>query len=198
MNVVAEVTYAQAIDQALREEMARDITVTLIGPEIDMVDQGGFDTERNVVASLSGSPLAGIALGSALMGMRLVVMLQDQDALADAFSQIAEVAARLHWRSGGDLYAPLVLRVPLATQTRNVYWRSSSPEAGLARVILSSLILYHDRRQANDSMTLHHIGAMLYWELSAVSTASFDIDRQPGRRSPLWKLLLMTSCISIA
>ncbi|HKD74001.1 MAG TPA: transketolase C-terminal domain-containing protein, partial [Ktedonobacterales bacterium] len=54
--------------------------------------------------------------------------------LADAYSQIAEGAARLHWRSGGDLYAPLVLRVPCATQMRNADWHSIGPEAGLAHV----------------------------------------------------------------
>jgi 2-oxoisovalerate dehydrogenase E1 component beta subunit len=134
MNIAAEVTYVQAIDQALREEMARDNSVMLIGPEIEGMDQGDFDTERSVLSSLSGSPLAGVALGSALMGMRPVVMLQDSHELADAFSQIADGAARLYWRSGGDLYAPMVLRVPFATQLRNADWRSTSPEAGLAHV----------------------------------------------------------------
>ncbi len=134
MNVAADVTYAQAIDQALREEMVHDASVVLIGPESDGADQGGFDAERTVDAPLSGSPLAGIALGSALMGMRPVVTLRDPQDLADAFGQIADGAARLHWRSGGDLCAPLVLRVPFATQTRAPAWRSASPEAMLAHV----------------------------------------------------------------
>jgi 2-oxoisovalerate dehydrogenase E1 component beta subunit len=134
MNVIAEVTYAQAIEQALHEEMARDSSVMLIGPETDGADQDGFDSEHTLVAALSGSPLAGIALGSALMGMRPVVTLKDWDSLADAYSQIADGAARLHWRSGGELYAPLVLRVPFNTQTRNTNWRSSGMEAGLAHV----------------------------------------------------------------
>ena len=144
IDAAQETTYAEAIQQALREEMARDATVMLLGEDIG--DRAGgafqlaqglqtlFGNERVVDMPITESALVGAAIGAAMMGMRPVVELQFGDFFGGAFHQIAQMAAKIHWRTAGEMQVPLVLRGPTGGGTHDGMWHSQSPEAWFAHV----------------------------------------------------------------
>ncbi|MFC1477785.1 alpha-ketoacid dehydrogenase subunit beta, partial [candidate division KSB1 bacterium] len=104
-----QVTYLDAINQALREEMLRDETVFCLGEDIGIyggafkVTKGlldEFGRDRILDTPISESAIAGTAIGSALMGMRPVAEMQFADFVSIAFNQIACNAATIHYRYG--------------------------------------------------------------------------------------------------
>lgn len=144
MNGSLEISFLDAIRVALREEMARDPLVCLLGEDIGerlggvygatAGLQAQFGTWRVLDTPMAPSALAGAAVGMALMGMRPVLELQSFDFLPLALDQIVTSAAKLHWRTGGTMQAPLVIRGPAGGGTHGGPWRSASPEAWLAQI----------------------------------------------------------------
>ncbi|MBA3825975.1 MAG: alpha-ketoacid dehydrogenase subunit beta [Ktedonobacterales bacterium] len=135
-----ETTYAGAIRRALREELARDAHVCLIGEEVGFGAGGErpaygllgeFGPDRVMEVPASGSALIGAATGLALMGLRPVVELPFAAMSGESFSQIV-AAAQLHWRTAGTMHAPLVIRAPYGTHADP--WRATSPDAWFAGV----------------------------------------------------------------
>ena len=126
-----ELTYLQAINQALREEMERDKTVFLLGEDIGKhggafgVTRGLFDLfgpERVRDTPISENTIVGTALGAAVAGMRPVVEIMFADFSALAFDQIANETAKLRYMFGGQCCAPLVVRMPQG----GLSWKSSA------------------------------------------------------------------------
>ncbi|MEK6569514.1 MAG: alpha-ketoacid dehydrogenase subunit beta, partial [candidate division NC10 bacterium] len=114
-----EITYLEAIRQALWEEMDRDDQVFMLGQDIGVyggafkVTKGLFEKfgpERVIDTPLSESAIVGAAIGAALMGMRPVVEMQFADFISCAFDQIVNMAAKHHYRLGEPV--PLVIRAP--------------------------------------------------------------------------------------
>src|SRR5205823_14606115 len=104
-----EVTYLEAISQALDEEMARDERVFLMGEDIGPYGGAfriteGFQQKygewRGLDTPLSESGFVGAAIGAAMMGMRPVVEVQVGDFFFCAFGPIIQVAAKNHSRPG--------------------------------------------------------------------------------------------------
>lgn len=143
-EATSEATYAEAIHQALAEEMARDASVIVLGEDVG--DRAGgahvitrglqtrFGSERVIDLPTSESALVGAAIGAALMGLRPVVELPCGDQFGGAFQQIVQMAAKMHWRTAGELHVPLVLRGPTGGGTHAGPWCSQSPEAWFAHV----------------------------------------------------------------
>jgi pyruvate dehydrogenase E1 component beta subunit len=122
-----ELTYREALGLALREALAGDERVLLLGQDIGA--RGGpygvtaglledFGPERVRDAPNAEASLLGVAIGAALAGRRPVVELTSAAFAALAFDQLIHHAAALEAMSGGRLRAPLVLRVPQTTGTR--------------------------------------------------------------------------------
>ena len=144
IDEAAETTYAEAIQQALREEMARDSTVIVMGEDVG--DRAGgamqierglqtlFGNERVIDMPVTESGLVGAAIGAALMGMRPVVELQFGDFFGGAFHQIVQMAAKMHWRTAGAMQVPLVLRGPTGGGTHAGMWHSQCPEAWFTHI----------------------------------------------------------------
>ena len=114
-----EVTYLEAISQALDEEMARDEAVFLMGEDIGPYGGAfriteGFQKKygdwRVLDTPLAESGFVGAAIGAAMMGMRPVVEMQFADFISCAFDQITEVAAKIHYQWGAAV--PIVIRAP--------------------------------------------------------------------------------------
>lgn len=116
-----EITYLQAIQEALAEEMRRDDTVFLLGEDIGV--HGGafgltkglvdtFGTERVRDTPISENTVAGVALGAALTGMRPVLEYMFADFSALAYDQIVNQIAKVRYMFGGQSNAPLVIRFP--------------------------------------------------------------------------------------
>jgi len=114
-----ELTYADALREALREEMLRDARVVLIGEEIGVfegvykVTRGllkEFGPERVRDTPISEAAIAGAAIGAALAGLKPVAEIMYMDFLPICLDQIATQAAKMHFMSGGKLKVPMVLR----------------------------------------------------------------------------------------
>lgn len=114
-----ELTYADALREALREEMLRDPRVVLMGEEIGVfegvykVTRGllkEFGPERVRDTPISEAAIAGTAVGAALGGLKPVAEIMYMDFLTICLDQIATNAAKMHFMSGGKLKVPFVLR----------------------------------------------------------------------------------------
>jgi pyruvate/2-oxoglutarate/acetoin dehydrogenase E1 component len=116
-----EITYQEAIREALREEMLRDERVFLIGEDIGkhggafgvtrtLFDQFGPERVRNT--PISENTIAGAATGAALVGMRPVAEIMFVDFSGLAMDQICNQAAKLRFMTGGQCMVPWVIRMP--------------------------------------------------------------------------------------
>jgi len=134
-TVGKEVSYLEAISQALDEEMARDERVFLMGEDIGTYGGAfkiteGFQEKygqwRVLDTPLSESGFVGAAIGAAMMGLRPVVEMQFADFISCAFDQITEVAAKNHYRWGAAV--PMVIRAPFGGGVHGGPFHSECPE----------------------------------------------------------------------
>jgi pyruvate/2-oxoglutarate/acetoin dehydrogenase E1 component len=112
-------TYAQALNQALRQALQSDPRVFLMGEDIghhggifrvtkDLIDEFGPERVRDTPISESG--FTGVGIGAAVAGMRPVVELLFMDFALVAADQIINQAAKLRYMSGGQVAVPIVIR----------------------------------------------------------------------------------------
>jgi pyruvate/2-oxoglutarate/acetoin dehydrogenase E1 component len=116
---VREITYAEALNEALREEMRRDDSVIVFGEDVGVyggvykVTKGlleEFGPERVLDTPISEAAIAGAAIGAALMGLRPVAEIMYVDFLTIAMDMLITHAAKLRFMSGGQVKLPLVIR----------------------------------------------------------------------------------------
>jgi pyruvate/2-oxoglutarate/acetoin dehydrogenase E1 component len=135
-SATSEVTYLQAISDALRQEMARDASVFCIGEDIGAF--GGafkvtdgfveeFGAERCLDTPLAESAIIGTAVGAAAEGLRPVCEMQFADFISCGFDQLVNVAAKLHYRQG--IAVPIVIRLPSGGGFSGGPFHSQNPEA---------------------------------------------------------------------
>jgi len=133
----------EAINRALREEMARDAAVLLLGEDVGKeggvfrVTEGlqqAFGEERAIDTPLAESGIVGVAFGMALMGLRPVAELQFMGFLYPALDQIISHVGRIRNRSRGEYTAPLVIRMPYGGGIHAPEHHSESTEAILAQI----------------------------------------------------------------
>jgi pyruvate dehydrogenase E1 component beta subunit len=138
-----EITYAEAIREALRQEMRRDERVFLLGEDIGIY--GGafgvtyglleeFGEERVRDTPISEQTIAGAATGAALTGMRPVAEIMFMDFVALAMEQLANQAAKIHFMFGGKAKVPMVLRTTAGSGTGAAEQHSQSLEAWFVHV----------------------------------------------------------------
>ena len=119
-RVNGEITYRDAIKEALIEEMKRDSRVIFYGE--DVAEYGGafklskglletFGRNRVFNAPISEAAICGTAVGAAMIGLRPVVELMYMDFLLMAGDQVSNQAAKWHYMSGAQVEVPMVLRV---------------------------------------------------------------------------------------
>ena len=138
-----ELTYREAIREALREEIRRDERVFIMGE--DIANYGGsfrvtqgllaeFGPARIFDTPLSESAIVGAAVGASLMGMRPVAEVMFADFCTIAMDAIVNHAAKMHYMYGGEVSAPLVLRMAYGGGLRFAAHHSQSVESWLANV----------------------------------------------------------------
>ena len=131
----------EALNQALRLELARDERVMVLGEDVGR--EGGvfrvtdglqkeFGPERVVDTPLAESAIVGTAIGLALNGLRPVAEIQFSGFLWPAFDEVINHAGRMRWRSRGRFTCPLVIRTPSGGGIHAPEHHSESPEAILA------------------------------------------------------------------
>ena len=140
---MGEMRLIEAVRQGLREELAADSSVFLIGQDIGV--NGGvfrvtdglldeFGPERVIDSPLAESGMVGVAIGAAMNGLRPVVEVQFADFIFPAFNQIVSEAARMYYRTNGDYSVPIVIRAPYGGGVRGGLYHSQSVEAYFAHV----------------------------------------------------------------
>jgi pyruvate dehydrogenase E1 component beta subunit len=115
------ITYRDALNQALREEMHRDPTVFLMGEEVG-VYQGAYKVSRGLLDEFGpmrvvDTPItelgfAGVGVGAAMVGLRPVIEMMTFNFALLAMDQVINSAAKLRYMSGGQVGVPMVVRGP--------------------------------------------------------------------------------------
>lgn len=138
-----EISLAQAVNEALAEELRRDPTVFIVGEDVaeagtafkvmtGLVEE--FGRERVIDSPISEPGITGLGLGAAMTGMRPVVDIMFGDFLTLVMDQLANQAAKIHYMSGGRLKAPLTLRTTLGATRRSAAQHSQSLHAWPAHI----------------------------------------------------------------
>jgi pyruvate/2-oxoglutarate/acetoin dehydrogenase E1 component len=137
-NGRGEITYLEAVREALSQEMRRDPEVFLIGEDIGVyggafgVTQGmleEFGPERIRDTPISEAAIAGAATGAALMGMRPVMEIMFMDFLTISMNQLVNQAAKIRFMFGGKASIPMVIRTPAGSGTGAAAQHCQSLEA---------------------------------------------------------------------
>jgi 2-oxoisovalerate dehydrogenase E1 component beta subunit len=132
---MTEVTYLEAIRQAMWEEMERDPRVILLGEDVGLY--GGafkvtagflekFGKDRIIDTPISEEGYTGVAIGAAFNGLRPIVEFQFIDFIANAFNMITNFAAKSRYRWGAGV--PIVMRGPSGGGVRAGPFHSQNPE----------------------------------------------------------------------
>src|SRR5918993_5793196 len=132
-----EISYLEAIREALFEEMRRDAKVFVLGEDVGAyggafgVTQGLYDEfgEMRVIDTpISESAIIGVSIGAALRGYRPVAEMQFADFISCGFDQIVNQAATLRYRYGGRASVPIVVRAPSGGNVGGGLYHSQNPE----------------------------------------------------------------------
>jgi len=142
-NKVRKITFSQAVNEALAEEMERDETVFIIGEDVaeagtpfkvlsGLVEK--FGTDRVVDSPISEAGITGLCVGAAMTGMRPVVDIMFGDFITLTMDQMVNQAAKIHYMSGGKLKVPMVMRTTLGATRRSAAQHSQSLHAWMSHV----------------------------------------------------------------
>lgn len=138
---MSEITYAQAINDAISEEMRKDDTVFMMGEDIGLycgafgVSRGmiqEFGEERIIDTPIAEQAYVGAAVGAAMTGLRPIVELMFSDFMCVCFDELVNEAAKLRFMFGGKVKVPLVMRAAAGAGTGAAAQHSQSLEACLA------------------------------------------------------------------
>ena len=135
---MAVMSYIDAINLAMKEEMERDERVFVLGEDVGrkggvfkattgLYDQ--FGEQRVLDTPLAESAIAGVAIGAAMYGMRPIAEMQFADFIMPAVNQIVSEAAKIRYRSNNDWSCPLVVRAPFGGGIHGALYHSQSVEA---------------------------------------------------------------------
>ena len=134
----AELTFGEAIREAIAEEMRRDPKVFLMGEDVaeagttfkvlkGLVDEFGKD--RIIDTPISEAGFTGLGVGAAMTGMRPIVDIMFGDFLMIIMDQVANQAAKIHYMSGGKWKVPMVIRATMGATRRSAAQHSQSLHA---------------------------------------------------------------------
>jgi pyruvate dehydrogenase E1 component beta subunit len=138
-----EISFAEAVREALAEEMRRDPRVFIIGEDVaeagtpfkvlsGLVEE--FGKERVIDTPISEAGFCGIGVGAAMTGMRPVVDIMFGDFLTLAMDQIVNQAAKVHYMSGGKWRVPIVFHTTLGATRRSAAQHSQSLHAWVSHI----------------------------------------------------------------
>ena len=140
---VRELTLAEAIREALAEELRRDSRVFILGEDIaeaghpfkvltGLVNE--FGAERVLDTPISEAGFTAVAVGAAMTGMRPVVDIMFGDFVTLAMDQMVNQAAKIHYMSGGKWKVPMVMRTTLGATRRSAAQHSQSLHAWFCHI----------------------------------------------------------------
>lgn len=138
-----EITYLEAIREAISQEMRNNPDVFMMGEDIGIYG-GAFGVSRGLLEEfgperirdtpISESALAGSAVGAAMTGMRPIIELQFSDFITIAMDQLVNQGAKIRYMFGGKARVPMVVRTPGGSGTGAAAQHSQSLEAWMAHI----------------------------------------------------------------
>lgn len=192
----------QGVNQAMREEMAADASVYVLGEDVALGGPYGatnglaeeFGENRVINTPISEGTVVGLAIGAALQGLRPIVEIMFIDFITLAMDQLVNHAAKLHYMSGGQLRVPLTIRTLSGASGAWGAHHSQCLEAWLAhipglKVVMPSTpaeaegLLRAAIRDDNPTVFIEH--RALYFANDETSAESVELGkarvRRPGR-----------------
>lgn len=140
---IREITYAQAVAEAIDEEMARDENVILLGEDVGIIG-GNFKATVGLRAKygdwrvrdtpISEGGIVGLGVGAAITGMRPIVEIMFSDFLAVGMDQVVNQAAKIRYMSGGQVSVPLTIRTTIGGGRSSAAQHSQSLQAWVAHI----------------------------------------------------------------
>ena len=138
-----ELTFGQAVREALAEEMRREARVCIFGEDVaeagtpfkvlsGLVEE--FGKERVLDTPISEAGFTGLAVGAAMTGLRPVVDIMFGDFITLTMDQMVNQAAKVHYMSGGKWNVPMVMRTTLGATRRSAAQHSQSLHAWFSHV----------------------------------------------------------------
>jgi pyruvate/2-oxoglutarate/acetoin dehydrogenase E1 component len=135
---IRELTFGDAIKEAIAEDMRRDPKVVLMGEDVaeagttfkvltGLVDE--FGKERIIDTPISEAGFTGLGVGAAMAGLRPIVDIMFGDFLMIIMDQVANQAAKIHYMSGGKWKVPMVIRATMGATRRSAAQHSQSLHA---------------------------------------------------------------------
>ena len=198
---MAAITLAKGLNNGLRAAMEADPKVIIMGEDVGKLGgvfritdglQKDFGEDRVIDTPLAESGIVGTAVGLAMRGYRPVCEIQFDGFVFPAYDQIVSQVAKIHFRSGGRLRMPIVIRIPYGGGIGAVEHHSESPEAyfshtaGLKVVSCSNPVdSYHMIQQAIacDDPVIFLEPKRRYWEKGEVDETVRSEDAYPLFRS---------------
>lgn len=142
-TITRELTFGEAVKEAIAEEMRRDSRVFLLGEDVaeagtpfkvlsGLVEE--FGTQRIVDTPIAEAGFAGLAVGAAMTGLRPIVDIMFGDFITLTMDQMVNQAAKIHYMSGGKWKVPLVMRTTLGATRRSAAQHSQSLHAWFSHI----------------------------------------------------------------
>jgi 2-oxoisovalerate dehydrogenase E1 component beta subunit len=140
---MAQMNMVQALNSAMDVAMARDPAVVVLGQDVGFFGgvfrcteglQRKYGEHRVLDTPIAEGGILGAAIGMGVNGLRPVAEVQFADYMYPAYDQIVSELARLRYRSGGDFFAPVTVRMPCGGGIRGGQTHSQSPEVLFAHV----------------------------------------------------------------
>ncbi len=184
-------SFLEAINEALHQEMARDPRVFVLGEDVGK--RGGdfgatqglyerFGPERALDTPLSEAAIAGVANGAAMAGLRPVAEIMFSDFATECYDQIVNQSAKVRYMYGGQLSAPLVFRMPCGAGLRAGPHHSQSPEAWFANVPGLKIVAPSTPAEAKGLLisSIRDDDPVLFLECKTLYSLSGDVPEDPN------------------
>lgn len=190
-------TLAKGLNNGLRAAMERDPKVLIMGEDVGRLGgvfrvtdglQKDFGEDRVVDTPLGESGIVGTAIGLALRGYRPVCEIQFDGFVYPGFDQIVSQLAKMHYRSGGRVNLPVVIRIPFGGGIGAVEHHSESPEAYFAHTAGLKVVSCSNpadaywmiqQAVASDDPVIFFEPKRRYWEKGEVDTDARLSDADP-------------------
>src|SRR5690625_5890963 len=175
MIKIRVLTYLEAIREGMQQAMRADETVYLLGEDIGIYG-GAFGVTKGMVEEfgpkrvrdtpISELGMAGVAVGSALTGMRLILEYQFYEFITIGIDQIVNQAVKIRYMYGGKAHVPMVIRTPSGSGTGAAAQHSQRLEAWLTHIPGLKVVQPATAYDAKDLMksAIMHDKPVLFYE----------------------------------
>ena len=187
-----EITYREAVREAMVEAMREDESVFLMGEDVGVyggafgVSRGmieEFGADRVVDTPLSEAGFVGLCAGAALMGMRPIAEIQFSDFITHCMDQLVNQAAKLRYMFGGEGTVPMVVRTPGGAGTGAAAQHSQSLEAWFVHVPGLKVVMPSTPYDAKGLLfaALDDLNPVIFYEHKLLYNRKGEVPEEPYR-----------------